>query len=158
MIGTVGTKKKAALARAHGCDHPIVYTEQNFVDRVRRITKGALLPVVYDSIGKETFPASLDCLRPLGLFVSFGAASGPLPPVPAGLLTEKGSLYMTRPTMVDHVMTRDGLLRSARELFAVVKSGAVRIEVNQSYALRDAAKAHRDLEARRTTGSTVLIP
>ena len=158
VIGTVGTKKKAALARAHGCDHPIVYTEQNFVDRVRRITKGALLPVVYDSIGKETFPASLDCLRPLGLFVSFGAASGPLPPVPAGLLTEKGSLYMTRPTMVDHVMTRDGLLRSARELFAVVKSGAVRIEVNQSYALRDAAKAHRDLEARRTTGSTVLIP
>ena len=158
VIGTVGTRKKAAVARAHGCDHAIVYTEQNFVDRVRRITKGAMLPVVYDSIGKATFPASLDCLAPLGLFVSFGAASGPLPPVPAGLLTQKGSLYMTRPTMNDHVTARDGLLRSARELFAVVRKGAVRIEVNQTYALRDAAKAHRDLEARRTTGSTVLIP
>ncbi len=158
VIGTVGTRKKAAVARAHGCDHAIVYTEQDFVDRVRRITKGAMLPVVYDSIGKATFPASLDCLRPLGLFVSFGAASGPVPPVPVGLLNQKGSLYMTRPTMNDHVMTREGLLRCARELFAVVKSGAVRIEVNQTYALRHAAKAHRDLAARRTTGSTVLIP
>ena len=158
VIGTVGTKKKAALARAHGCDHPIVYTEQNFVDRVRRITKGEMLPVVYDSIGKDTFPASLDCLRPLGLFVSFGSASGPVPPVPVELLNQKGSLYMTRPTMNDHVMTREGLLRCARELFAVVKSGAVRIEVNQTYALKDAATAHRDLEARQTTGSTVLLP
>jgi NADPH2:quinone reductase len=158
VIGTVGTRKKAALARAHGCDHAIVYTEQDFVDRVRRITKGEMLPVVYDSIGKATFPASLDCLAPLGLFVSFGAASGPVPPVPVGLLTQKGSLYMTRPTMNDHVIAREGLLRSARDLFRVVKSGAVRIEVNQTYALKDAAKAHRDLEARKTTGSTVLIP
>jgi NADPH2:quinone reductase len=158
VIGTVGTRKKAALARAHGCDHAIVYTEQNFVDRVRRITKGEMLPVVYDSIGKATFPASLDCLRPLGLFVSFGAASGPVPPVPVGLLTQKGSLYMTRPTMNDHVTAREGLLKSARELFGVVRKGAVRIEVNQTYALKDAARAHRDLEARKTTGSTVLMP
>ncbi len=158
VIGTVGTRKKAALARAHGCDHAIVYTEQNFVDRVRRITKGQMLPVVYDSIGKATFPASLDCLAPLGLFVSFGAASGPVPPVPVGLLTQKGSLYMTRPTMNDHVMAREGLSSSARDLFRVVRKGAVRIEVNQTYALKDAAKAHRELEARKTTGSTVLIP
>ncbi len=158
VIGTVGTRKKAALARAHGCDHAIVYTEQNFVDRVRRITKGEMLPVVYDSIGKATFPASLDCLAPLGLFVSFGAASGPVPPVPIGLLTQKGSLYMTRPTMNDHVTAREGLLKCARELFGVVRNGAVRIEVNQTYALKHAARAHRDLEARKTTGSTVLIP
>ena len=158
VIGTVGTKKKAALARRHGCDHAIVYTEQDFVARVRRITKGEMLPVVYDSIGKDTFPASLDCLRPLGMFVSFGSASGPVPPVPVGLLTQKGSLYMTRPTMNDHVTSREGLVKCARDLFSVVRSGAVKIEINQTYALKDAARAHRDLEARRTTGSTVLIP
>ena len=117
-----------------------------------------MLPVVYDSIGKDPFPASLDCLRPLGMFVSFGSASGPVPPVPVGLLTQKGSLYMTRPTMNDHVTTRDGLVKSARDLFSVVKSGAVKIEVNQTYALKDAKHAHRDLEARKTTGSTLLIP
>lgn len=158
VIGTVGTRAKARLAKAHGCHYPIVYTEQDFVARVKRITKGEMLPVVYDSVGKDTFPASLDCLRPLGLFCSFGAASGPVPPVPVGLLTQKGSLYMTRPTMNDHVTKREGLLKSARDLFSVVRKGAVKIEVNQTYALKDAKKAHRDLEARKTTGSTVLLP
>ncbi len=158
VIGTVGTRAKARLAKAHGCDYPIVYTEQDFVERVRRITKGEMLPVVYDSVGKDTFPASLDCLAPLGLFASFGSASGPVPPVPVGLLTQKGSLFMTRPTMNDHVIKREGLLKSARDLFSVVRKGAVKIEVNQTYALKDAKKAHRDLESRRTTGSTVLLP
>ena len=158
VIGTVGTKKKADLARAHGCDHPIVYTRQNFVDRVKRITKGEGVPVVYDSVGKTTYEGSLDCLRPMGMFVTFGNASGPVPPIAPGLLTEKGSLFMTRPTLVHYAAKRADLERGARELFGVVRKGAVRIEVNQTYALKDAARAHRDLEARKTTGSTVLIP
>ena len=158
VIGTVGTKKKADLARAHGCDHPIVYTKQNFVDRVKRITKGAGVPVVYDSVGKDTFEGSLDCLRPFGMFVTFGSASGPVPPVSPGLLMQKGSLYMTRPTLVTYTSNREDLVAIARELFGVVQKGVVRIEVNQSYALKDAAKAHRDLLARKTTGSTLLMP
>ena len=158
VIGTVGTKKKADLAAAHGCDHPIVYTKQDFVARVRKITKGEGLPVVYDSIGKDTFPASLDCLRPRGLFVSFGNASGPIAALDVNLLAAKGSLYMTRPSLPHHTATREDLARCAGELIRVVRSGAVRIEVNQTYALKDAAKAHRDLEARKTTGSSVLIP
>ena len=158
VIGTVGTRAKARLARAHGCHHPIVYTEKDFVAEVRRITKGAMLPVVYDSVGKDTYPASLDCLARHGLFVTFGNASGPVPPVPVGELNQRGSLYMTRPSLPDYTATRDELMRAARELFSVVRKGIVRIEVNQTYALKDAAKAHRDLAARKTTGSTVLIP
>ena len=158
VIGTVGDQKKARLAAAHGCDHPIVYTRQNFVDRVRRITKGEMLPVVYDSVGRTTFPDSLDCLRPRGLFVSFGNSSGPVPPFEAGILAAKGSLYMTRPSLPNYTATREELTMRARDLFRVVKSGAVRIEVNQTYPLKHAAKAHRDLEGRRTTGSSVLIP
>ena len=158
VIGTVGSKKKADLARAHGCHHPILYTKQNFVDRVKRLTKGAGVPVVYDSIGKSTFPASLDCLQKRGLFVSFGNASGPIPPFAPGILTQKGSLYMTRPSLFDYIGTRKELEASARDLMGVVRKGAVKIEINQSYALKDAAKAHRDLEGRKTTGSTVLLP
>ncbi len=158
VIGTVGTKKKADLAAAHGCDYPIVYTRQDFATQVKKITKGEGLPVVYDSIGKDTFPASLDCLRPRGLFVSFGNASGPITDFDAGLLASKGSLYMTRPSLPHYTATREALVKCAGDLFRVVRSGAVRIEVNQTYALKDAAKAHRDLEARKTTGSTVLIP
>ncbi len=158
VIGTVGTRKKADLAAAHGCDHPIVYTTQNFVNRVRKITKGEGVPVVYDSIGKDTFPASLDCLRPRGLFVSFGNASGQIAAFDANLLAAKGSLYMTRPSLPHYTGTREDLVKSAGELIRVVRSGAVKIEVNQTYALKDAAKAHRDLEGRKTTGSSVLIP
>jgi NADPH2:quinone reductase len=158
VIGTVSSKKKADLARSHGCHHPIIYTKQNFVDRVKRLTKGAGVPVVYDSIGKTTFPASLDCLQKRGLFVSFGNASGPIPPFAPGLLTQKGSLFMTRPSLFDYVGTRKELEANARDLIAVVRKGVVKIEINQSYALKDAAKAHRDLEGRKTTGSTVLLP
>ncbi|HRP97742.1 MAG TPA: quinone oxidoreductase [Rhodocyclaceae bacterium] len=158
VIGTVGSDDKAALARAHGCDHPIVYTRENFAERVRELTGGAGVAVVYDSIGKDTFMASLDCLRPLGMMVLFGAASGPVPPFDCQLLAQKGSLFLTRPTLFTYSARRDDLLEMAGELFAVVTSGQVRIEVNQRYALRDAAQAHRDLEGRRTTGSTVLLP
>jgi NADPH2:quinone reductase len=158
VIGTVGSKKKADLARAHGCHHPIVYTKTNFVDGVKRLTKGAGVPVVYDSIGKATFPASLDCLQRRGLFVSFGNASGPIDSIAPGILSQKGSLFMTRPTLFDYVATRKELEANARELIGVVKKGVVKIEINQTYALKDAAKAHRDLEGRKTTGSTVLLP
>ncbi len=158
VIGTVGSRAKARLARAHGCDHAIVYTEQDFVDRVRRITKGEGVAVVYDSIGKSTFPGSLDCLRRRGMWVSFGNASGPAPDVPPLMLGAKGSLYMTRPSLPDYTATREDLVKTARDLFSMVKSGAIRLEINQTYALKDAAKSHRDLEARRTTGSTVLLP
>lgn len=158
VIGTVGSKKKADLARAHGCDHPIDYTKQNFVDRVLKITKGEKLPVVYDSIGKTTFPASLEVLRPRGLWVSYGNASGPVPPFDAGILAAKGSLFMTRPSLPHYTGSRDDLVKTARDLVNVVSKGIVKIEVNQQYALKDAAKAHRDLEARKTTGSTVLLP
>ncbi len=158
VIGTVGTKKKADIAAAHGCDHPIVYTRQNFVDRVKRITKGKGVPVVYDSIGQATFPASLDCLQKRGMFVTFGNASGPIPPFPPSLLQQKGSLFMTRPSLVHYIDTRERLAINARDLISVVKSGKVKIDIGQRYALKDAAKAHRDLEGRKTTGSTVLVP
>jgi len=156
VIGTVGSDEKAELARAHGCDHPIVYTRQDFVAEVERITAGAKLPVVYDSIGRDTFLKSLDCLARRELMVSFGNSSGPVDPFPPGLLAQKGSLFLTRPTLFDYVATRAELEAAASELFEVVASGKVRIEVKQRFALKDAADAHRALEARQTTGSTVL--
>jgi NADPH2:quinone reductase len=158
VIGTVSSADKAALARAHGCDHPINYREENFVERVREITAGAGVPVVYDSVGKDTFMDSLDCLRPRGLMVLFGAASGPVPPVDLGVLAQRGSLYITRPSLFTYTASRQELLDTANSLFAVVRSGAVKIEVNQTYPLVEAARAHTDLQARRTTGSTVLMP
>lgn len=158
VIGTVGTEEKAALARAHGCDHPILYTRERFAERVREITGGAGVSVVYDSIGKDTFMDSLACLRPLGMMVLFGAASGPVPPFDLGLLAKMGSLFITRPTLMTYAARREDLLQMAEELFDAVLSGRVTVAVNQRYALRDAARAHTDLEARRTTGSTVLLP
>ena len=158
VIGTVGSADKAKLAAAHGCDHVINYREQSFPAEVKRITGGAMLPVVYDGVGKDTFEGSLDCLRPLGLMVSFGNASGAVPPFSVGVLASKGSLFLTRPTLATYVAKREDLETAARELFDVVKNGIVKVEVNQTYALKDAAQAHRDLEARKTTGSTVLLP
>lgn len=157
VIGTVGTDAKAELAKANGCDFPIVYTRENFVDRVKQITKGQGLPVVYDSIGKDTWPSSLDCLAPLGLMVSFGNASGPIPPVDGQMLSAKGSLFFTRPSLMTYTARRDDLLAMATDLFDMVGRGAVKIDVRQTYPLRDAAKAHRDLEARKTTGTTVFM-
>ena len=158
VIGTVGSDEKAALARAHGCDHPVVYTRENFVERVKEITGGAGVPVVYDSIGKDTFTGSLDCLRPLGMMVSFGSASGPVPPFDLSELAKRGSLFLTRPSLFAYTAKRADLLQSAGELFDMVIAGKLKVEVNQTYALRDAAQAHADLEARRTTGSTILLP
>jgi NADPH:quinone reductase len=158
VIGTVGSKEKAELARAHGCHHTILYREEDFPARVKDITGGKLCDVVYDSIGKSTFPASLDCIRPLGMFVSFGNASGPIEAFSLGLLQSKGSLFATRPTLNTYAAKRADLLSMAAELFAVVGSGAVKIPINQKYPLRDAVKAHRDLESRATTGSSILIP
>jgi len=158
VIGVVGSDEKAALARAHGCDHPIVTTREDFPQRVLEITNGQKVPVVYDSVGKETFVRSLDCLAPLGLMVSFGNASGPVEPINIGVLGAKGSLYLTRPSLGTYVAKRENLVKMASELFDVVLSGAVKIEVHQTYPLREAARAHRDLEARKTTGSTVLSP
>jgi len=156
VIGTVGTDEKAELARAHGCDHPIVYTREDFVAEVDRITEGRKLPVVYDSVGRDTFMKSLDCLHPRGLMVSFGNASGPPDPIAPGLLSQKGSLFLTRPTLFHYLATRDELQQSSADLFAMVSSGKVRVEVKQRFDLKDAAEAHRQLEARKTTGSTVL--
>jgi NADPH2:quinone reductase len=158
VIGTVGSDEKAALAKAHGCDHAIVYTRENFTQRVKEITGSALLPVVYDSIGKDTFVGSLDCLRPLGLMVSFGNASGPVPPIDLSMLVSRGSLFLTRPTLVTYTAKREDLVATAKDLFDIVLSGKVKIEVLQRYALKDVVQAHRDLEARKTTGSTVLVP
>lgn len=158
VIGTVGSEAKAALARAHGCDHVIDYRRENIVERVREITGGAGVAAVYDSVGKDTFMDSLDCLRPLGMMVSFGNASGPVPAFEPGLLAAKGSLFFTRPSLMHYTARRADLLASAAELFAVVTGGAVKIEVNQTYPLAETAQAHRDLEARQTTGSTVLLP
>ena len=157
VIGTVGTEAKAELARRHGADH-VVLQGEDLVGRVNEITKGARLPVVYDSIGKDTFEASLDCLAPFGLMVSYGNASGPVTGVDLGVLAAKGSLFVTRPTLATHTAKRADLLEMSKDLFDVVRSGKVKIEVNQSYALKDAASAHRALEARKTTGSTVLLP
>ena len=156
VIGTVGTEEKAELARAHGCDHPIVYASQDFVAEVQRITDGEKLPVVYDSVGRDTFMRSMDCLKPRGLMVSFGQSSGPVEPFSPNVLAQKGSLYLTRPTMFTYTATREQLEQSAGELFAIVESGKVKIEVQQRFALKDAAEAHRELQARRTTGSTIL--
>lgn len=158
VIGTVGSPAKADLARAHGCDHVINYTTENFTQRVREITGGEGVPVVYDGVGKDTFMGSLDSLRPLGMMVSYGNASGPVPPVDLILLSQKGSLFITRPTIMSYTAKRADLLELGRELFDVVTTGQVRIEVHQRYALKDAAQAHRDLEARKTTGSTILLP
>ena len=156
VIGTVSTDEKAAMASAHGCQHPIVYTRQDFVTEVDRITNGAKLPVIYDSVGKDTFLKSLDCLRARGLIVSYGNASGPPDPIAPALLAQKGSLFLTRPTLFSYIATREELEQSASELFDMVRSGKVKIEIGQRFPLRDAAEAHRKLEARKTTGSTVL--
>jgi NADPH2:quinone reductase len=156
MIGTVGSDDKAALAKAHGCTHVVNYRSEDFVAHVREITKGAGCDVVYDSIGRDTFPASLECLRPRGLWVSFGNASGPVPPFELTRL--KGSLFAARPTLMAYTASRSDLVANAKELFAMVGGGHIKIDINQRYGLRDAATAHRDLEARITTGSSVLIP
>ena len=156
VIGTVGSDEKAELARAHGCDHPIVYTRQDFVAEVERITGGEKLPVVYDSVGKDTFLKSLDCLSPRGMMVSFGNASGAPDPMPPNLLAQKGSLFLTRPTLFNYTATREELQASADALFDMVGSGKVKVEVKQRFPLRDAADAHRALETRQTSGSTVL--
>lgn len=158
VIGTASSAEKIALAKAHGFDHVINYRENDFVAAVKEITGGKLCDVVYDSVGKDTFPGSLDCLRPRGLFVSFGQSSGPIPPFNLALLSQKGSLFATRPTIFSYNAKREDLEASAKALFEVVASGAVRIEINQRYALKDAAKAHADLEARKTTGTSILIP
>jgi len=158
VIGTVGSREKADLARAHGCHHTILYRDEDFVERVRELTDGRGVPVVYDSVGRDTFDRSLDCLAPLGLMVSFGQASGPVPPFPIGKLAAKGSLFLTRPTLVTYIEKREDLLSAAQELFEVVRSGAVRIEVRQFYPLSEAARAHREMESRTTTGSSVLLP
>jgi NADPH2:quinone reductase len=158
VIGTVGSKEKAALAMANGAHHTILYREVDFVAKVKEITGGALCDVVYDGVGKATFPASLDCIKPLGMFVSFGNASGSIEAFNINLLQAKGSLFCTRPTLNTYAAKREDLLSIANNLFAVVESGKVKIPVNQTYALKDAAKAHRDLESRATTGSTVLLP
>jgi NADPH2:quinone reductase len=157
VIGTVGSDEKAKVAKAHGCAHTIVYTREDFAKRVEEITQGKKVPVVYDSVGKDTFLKSLDCLAPLGFAVLFGQSSGGVEPLNLGLLAQKGSLYVTRPTLATYAARRENLLAMAKELFEVVLSGAVKIEVNQTYPLKDAAKAHADLEARKTTGSTVLL-
>ena len=156
VIGTVSTEEKAELARANGCTHPILYTSQDFVAEVNRIMNGGKLPVVYDSVGRDTFMKSLDCLRPRGLMVSFGNASGSPDPMPPNVLAQKGSLYLTRPTLYNYIATRAELEQSAAELFDVVSSGKVKIEIKQRFPLKDAAEAHRQLEARKTTGSTIL--
>ena len=158
VIGTVGSEAKAELARRHGCDHVINYTEEDFAERVAEITGGEGLPVVYDSVGKTTFMKSLDCLRPFGLMVSFGQSSGASEPLDLKHLAAKGSLYLTRPTLMTYALKREDLLAGAKELFEVVGSGAVTVERNQEYSLADTAQAHRDLESRKTTGSTILIP
>lgn len=158
VIGTVGSEAKAELAHANGCDHPIVYTREDFAERVHELTGGDGVAVVYDGVGKSTWEGSLDCLRPLGMMVSFGNASGAVPPFSPLVLSRKGSLFLTRPTLMDYTARREDLLAIASDLFDVVRRGAVRVTVNQRRPLAQAADAHRDLEARRTTGSTVLIP
>lgn len=158
VIGTVGSDEKAAIARAHGCEHTIVYTREKFVDRVNEITGGRKVPVVFDSVGKDTFMGSLDCLKPRGLLAVFGNGSGPVAAFDLNLLAAKGSLYVTRPTLMTYTARREDLEAGAKELFDVVKSGKVKIEINQTHALKDAALAHRNLEGRKTTGSTVFLP
>ena len=158
VIGTVGSDEKAVLARANGCDHVIVYTREDFTARVREITGGAGVPVVYDSAGKDTFEGSLNCLRPRGMMISYGNSSGAVPPFSIGQLASKGSLFLTRPSLAHYTATREELVATANDLFDVVGRGIVKIHINQTYPLREAAQAHRDLEARKTTGCTVLLP
>src|SRR5271156_3800617 len=158
VIGTVGSKEKAALAKANGCHHTILYREEDFVARVKEITGGKLCDVVYDGVGKTTFPASLDCIRPLGLFASFGSSSGQIDAFNINILQQKGSLFATRPTLNTYAAKREDLLSIANGLFDVVGKGAVKIPINQKYPLKDAVKAHKDLESRGTTGSSILVP
>ncbi len=158
VIGTVGSAEKADIARAHGCDHPILYTEEDFAERVKEITQGKGVDVVYDSVGQSTFMQSLDCLRPMGMMVSFGQASGSVPPLDIAILSAKGSLFLTRPSLMAYTAKREDLLAHAQDLFEVVEKGVVRIEVKQTYPLAEAARAHRDLQSRKTIGSTILIP
>jgi len=158
VIGTVGSREKAELARAHGCDHPILYNDDDFVERVREITDGRGVPVVYDSVGQATFMRSLDCLAPLGHIVSFGQSSGAIEPLDIGILSQKGSLTLTRPTLMNYTAKREDLLTTANDLFDVVGSGKVKVEVGQTFPLAEARQAHEALEARGTTGSTVLLP
>lgn len=158
VIGTVGSPEKAELACSLGCDYAILYMEEDFVSRVKDITQGRGVDVVYDSVGQSTFMKSLDCLRPMGMMVSFGQASGPIPSFDLGILAVKGSLFLTRPSLMTYTAKREDLLAHAKDLFEVVEKGAVKIEIKQIYPLAEAARAHRDLEDRKTTGSTVLIP
>ena len=158
MIGTVGSDEKGELAKAHGCTHVINYNKENFVERVKELTGGKGVPVVYDSIGKDTFLGSLDCLSPLGMMVSYGSASGPVPPFSLNELASRGSLFITRPTLFTYAAQRSDLEAMAADLFRMVDSGKVKIEINQRYALKDVQQAHRDLESRKTTGSTILLP
>lgn len=158
MIGTVGSDEKAALAKAHGCAHTINYTRENIVERVREITGGKGVPVVYDSVGKDTFLPSLDSLAPLGMMVSFGSASGAVPPFSLNELASRGSLFITRPSLFNYIAKRSDLDNMAADLFAMVTGKKINIGINQRYALKDVAQAHRDLESRKTTGSTILIP
>lgn len=158
VIGTAGSKEKAEIAKAHGAHHTILYRDEDFVARVKEITGGKLCDVVYDGIGKATFPASLDCIRPLGMFVSFGSASGQIDAFNINILQAKGSLFATRPTLNTYTAKREDLLATAKDLFDAVLSGKVEIPINQTYPLKDAIKAHRELEGRETTGSSILIP
>ena len=158
VIGTVGSDEKVAIAKAHGCAHVINYARENFVERVKEITGGKKLPVVYDAVGKTTWDGSLDCLQPRGLMVSFGNASGAVAPVNIGIFQQKGSLYLTRPTLATYIAAREDLVKRSNDLFNAVKSKKVKIETTGRYPLADAAQAHRDLEGRKTTGSVVLIP
>jgi NADPH2:quinone reductase len=157
VIGTVGSPEKADLARTNGCDHPVLYQEDDWVEQVRSLTGDRGVDVVYDSVGQATFMRSLDCLRPMGTMVTFGQSSGPVPPVDLGVLAQKGSLFLTRPTLMTYTAERSDLLAHARDLFEVVASGTVKIHIGQSYALKDVRKAHDDLEGRKTKGSTVLL-
>ena len=156
VIGTTGSPEKAELARAHGCQHPLVYTQEDFASRVKEITGGKGVDVVYDSVGQATFMKSLDCLRPMGMMVSFGQSSGPMPPLDLSLLAQKGSLFLTRPSLMTYTARREDLLAHARDLFEVVQSGAVKVEVRRTYPLSEASRGHRDLEGRKTTGSSVF--
>jgi len=158
VIGTMGSSEKAELARSFGCDESILYDKEDFVSRVKEITRGQGVDVVYDSVGQSTFMKSLDCLKPMGMMVSFGQASGPIPSFDLGILAAKGSLFLTRPSLINYTAKREDLLAHAQDLFDVVEKGAVKIEVNQRYPLAEAANAHRNLENRKTTGSTILIP
>jgi NADPH2:quinone reductase len=158
VIGTVGSSEKAELAGSMGCDHPILYKEEDFASRVREITDGEGVPVVYDSVGQATFQKSLDCLRPMGIMVSFGQSSGSVPPFDIGILAQKGSLFLTRPSLMAYTAKRENLVQHAEDLFEVVEKGAVKVDIRQTYPLSEAADAHRDLEGRKTTGSSILIP